>query len=144
VNIPQPHDGPVAITFEVEVDRLRGPEFLRLMRELRLIHLRNGAFAWRLDEDLTRANTYRIEMMVPSWTGYLLQRERLTKAEQETIKKVWRLHVSENVPEERYYLCANRELDARRTTVTQPSSMPTTRLILPAQASAPGIGEGSR
>jgi len=133
VNIPQPRDGPVAITFEIEVDRMRGREFLRLMREVRLIHRRNGAFAWRLDEDLTRSNIYRIEMMVPSWTGYLLQRERLTKAEQETIKKVWRLHVGEDVPEERYYLCANRELDARGTTVRHPSRMPTTPLDLRAQ-----------
>ena len=134
VNIPQPRDGPVAITFEVEVDPLRGREFLQLMGELRLIHLRNGAFAWRLDEDLTRSNTYRIEMMVPSWTGYLLQRERLTNADQETIKKVWRLHVGEAVPEERYYLSANRELGAHRTMVIQPSSMPTAPIDLGAQA----------
>ena len=123
VNNPQPRDGPVAITFEIEVDRLRGREFLRLMREVRLIHRRNGAFSWRLDEDLTRSNIYRIEMMVPSWTGYLLQRDRLTKAEQETINKFWRLHVGEDVPEERYYLCVNRELDVRGTTVTHPSNM---------------------
>jgi MFS family permease len=134
VNKPQPRDGPVAITFEVEVDQLRRHEFLGLMRQLRLIYLRNGAFAWRLGEDLTRSNTYRIEMMVPSWTGYLLQRERLTKAEQETVKKVWRLHVGEGVPEERYYLCANRELDVGRTTVIHPSSMPTTPMNLGAQA----------
>jgi hypothetical protein len=134
VNKPQPRDGPVAITFEVEVDQLRRHEFLGLMCELRLIYLRNGAFAWRLGEDLTRSNTYRIEMMVPSWTGYLLQRERLTKAEQETVKKVWRLHVGEGVPEERYYLCANRELDVGRTTVIHPSSMPTTPMNLGAQA----------
>jgi hypothetical protein len=107
----------------MEIDRLRGREFLRLMREVRLIHRRNGAFSWRLEEDLTRSNTCRIEMMIPSWTGYLLQRERLTKAEQETINKVWRLHVGEDVPEERYYLCANRELDARGTTVAHFSSM---------------------
>ena len=104
VSNPQPRDGPVAITFEIEVDRMRGREFLRLMREVRLIHRRNGAFSWRLDEDLTRSNIYRIEMMVPSWSGYLLQRDRLTKAEQETINKVWRLHVGEDVPQERYYL----------------------------------------
>jgi MFS family permease len=133
VNNPQPRDGPVAITFEIEVDRMRGREFLRLMREVRLIHRRNGAFAWRLDEDLTRSNIYRIEMMVPSWTGYLLQRDRLTNAEQETIKKLWRLHVGEDVPEERYYLCANRELDARGTTVIHASSMPTTSLDLSAR-----------
>jgi MFS family permease len=130
---PQPRDGPVAITFEFEVERLRGREFLRLMREVRLIHRRNGAFSWRLDEDLTRSNIYRIEMMVPSWSGYLLQRERLTKAEQETINKVWRFHVGEDVPEERYYLCVNRELDARGMSVTHPSSMPTTPLDLSPQ-----------
>jgi Transmembrane secretion effector len=124
VNNPQPRDGPVAITFEIEVDRLRGREFLRLMREVRLIHRRNGAFSWRLDEDLTRSNVYRIEMMVPSWAGYLLQRERFAKAEQETINKVWRLHVGEDVPEERYYLCVNRELDARGTTVAPPAKTP--------------------
>jgi len=45
VNNPQPCDGPVAITFEIEIDRLRGREFLRLMREVRLIHRRNGAFS---------------------------------------------------------------------------------------------------
>jgi MFS family permease len=130
VNNPQPRDGPVAITFEIEVDRLSGREFLRLMREVRAIHRRNGAFGWRLDEDLARSNVYRIEMMVPSWTGYLLQRDRLTKAEQETIKKVWRLHVGQDVPEERYYLCVNRELHARGTTVIHPSSMATTPLDL--------------
>ena len=137
VNNPEPRDGPVAITFEIEIDRLRGREFLRLMREVRLIQRRNGAFSWRLDEDLTRSNIYRIEMMVPSWTGYLLQPERLTKAEQETINKVWRLHVGEDVPEERYYLCANRELDARGTTVAHFPSMPTAPLDLCAQEVQP-------
>jgi hypothetical protein len=45
-----------------------------------------------------------------------------------------RLHVGEGVPEERYYLCANRELDVGRTTVIHPSSMPTTPMNLGAQA----------
>jgi hypothetical protein len=112
---------------------VRACEFLRLVRELRLIHLRNGVFGWRLEEDLTRSNTYRIEMMVPSWTGYILQRERLTKADHETIKKIWRLHVGEDVPVERYYLCANRELDPGRTTATYPSTVPTTPMDLGAE-----------
>jgi MFS family permease len=134
VNNPQPRDGPVAIAFEFEVDRLRGREFLRLMRELRLIHLRNGAFGWRLDEELTRPNTYRIEMIFPSWTGYLLQRERLTKAEQEIIKNLWRLHVGEQIPLERYFLCVNRELEAQHIAETHPSSMRTTPIDLGAKA----------
>jgi MFS family permease len=130
---PQPRDGPIAITFEFQVDRLHSREFLRLMREVRLIHLRNGAFGWRLDEDLTRFNTYRIELMVPSWKGYLLQRQRLTKAEQEIIKKVWRLHIGEQIPLEHYYLCVNRELEALHIAEEQVSSTPTIPLDLDAQ-----------
>jgi Transmembrane secretion effector len=120
-------------TFEFEVDGRHAREFLRLMRELRLIHLRNGAFGWRLHEELTRSNTYRIELMLPSWTGYLLQRQRLTKAEQEIIKKVWRLHVGEHIPLERYYLCVNMELEARHMAEAHASGTPTTPLDLGAQ-----------
>ncbi len=120
-NNPQPRDGPVVITFEIEVDRSRRREFLRLMREVRLIHRRNGAFSWRLNEDLTRSNIYRIEMIVPSWTGYLLQRERLTKAERDTINKVCRLHVGEDVPEEEHAFsrCAKASGSASGTLPTR-------------------------
>jgi Transmembrane secretion effector len=71
--------------------------------------------------------------MVPSWSGYLLQRQRLTRAEQEIIKKVWRLHVGGQIPLERYYLCVNRELEAQHMTEAHASSRPTTRLDLGAQ-----------
>src|ERR1700758_5251588 len=127
---PQPGDGPVVITFELEVEQPRSREFLRLMRELRSIHLRNGAFGWRLDEELTRCNTCRVEFMVPSWTGYLLQRQRLTKAEQEIVKKVWCLHVGEQIPLERYYLCMNRELLTQGSAEAEPSNMSVSPLDL--------------
>jgi MFS family permease len=132
---PQPRDGPVAITFEFEVDRLHSREFLRLMREVRLIHLRNGAFGWRLDEDLTRFDTYRVELMVPSWKGYLLQRQRLTQAEREIIKKVWRLHIGEQIPLEHYYLSVNRELEAQHMVEEHTSSTPT----IPLDSDAPEV-----
>ena len=47
IHIPAPHDGPVAVMFDVEVDRMLGREMLDVLREIRLIHLRNGAFSWR-------------------------------------------------------------------------------------------------
>ena len=71
IHIPAPHDGPVAVMIDVEIDRTLGREMLDVLREVRLIHLRNGAFSWRLHEDLGRPNTYRVEMMYPSWTEYL-------------------------------------------------------------------------
>jgi MFS family permease len=124
IHIPAPHDGPVSVMIDVEIDRMFGRDMLDVLRELRLIHLRNGAFSWRLHEDLGRPNTYRMEMMYPSWTEYLLMQERLTKAEREVIEKARAFHVGENPPDFRHFLCVNRELHTQRHTVARPTAMP--------------------
>jgi transmembrane secretion effector len=124
IHIPAPHDGPVAIMIDVQVDGTLGRHVLDTLREVRLIHLRNGAFSWRLHEDLGRPNTYRVEMMYPSWTEYLLMQERLTKTEQATIEKARSYHVGANPPDFRHFLCVNRELHTRRFVVARPTSMP--------------------
>jgi hypothetical protein len=116
IYLPQPKDGPVAVTYEFNVDPARAPEFIKLMNQVRMIHLRNGAFTWRLHEDLTRHNTFRIEMLEPSWTQHLLQQERMTKAERAIIDQANAFH-SGGVPiEERIFLCVNDELGSRRFT----------------------------
>jgi len=107
---PEPKDGPVLVTVEFQVDRSRGSKFVDLMREVRLIHLRNGAYSWQLFEDPSRHNTFRIEMMVPSWTQYMLQQERMTKADGDVIAQAESLHVGPNPPEVRTYLGVNKEL----------------------------------
>jgi MFS family permease len=124
IHIPAPHDGPIAVMIDVEVDRTVAPEMLSVLRDVRLVHLRNGAFSWRLHEDLDRPNTYRVEMMYPSWTEYLLMRERLTKNEHEIISKARAFHVGEETPEFRHFLCVNRELHTHRHPITRPTCMP--------------------
>jgi predicted MFS family arabinose efflux permease len=114
VYAPQPNDGPMSITVEFKIDCAQGREFLSLMREVRLIHLRNGASSWRLHEDLTRSNTFRLELMVPSWNEHLLQRERMTKTENEVLEKAWSLHMGATRPEERIYLAVSNELHTPR------------------------------
>jgi MFS family permease len=107
---PEPKDGPVLVTVEFQVDRSSGSKFVELMREVRLIHLRNGAYSWQLFEDPSRLNTFRFEMMVPSWTQYMLQQERMTKADGDVIAQAESLHVGPNPPEVRTYLGVNKEL----------------------------------
>jgi len=133
LHVPRPHDGPISITYEFEVHRSRGSEFIRLLREVRLIHLRNGAYSWRLHEDLGRANVYRIEMMMPSWTEHLLQRERYTKSEKDVLEQAVALHSGENPPVERVYLCVNRELLNHVSLFSQPGTAPTSPLDLGTQ-----------
>ena len=119
---PLPHDGPVSITVEFKVDCAHGQEFMDLMREVRLIHLRNGAYSWQLHEDLTRPNSFRLEMIVPSWNEHLLQKERMAKAEKELLQNAWSLHLGSTPPEERIYLAVNRELHSPRQCEYEPPS----------------------
>jgi MFS family permease len=107
---PQPHDGPVSITVEFKVDCAHGQEFVDLMRKVRLIHMRNGACSWQLLEDLTYPNTFRLEMIVPSWNEHQLQKERMTKAEKELLERASSRHTGTTQPEERIYLSVNKEL----------------------------------
>jgi MFS family permease len=130
IHVPGPRDGPIAIMFDVEVDRLRGRQLPDILRQVRLIYLRNGAFSWRLYEDLARPNTYRVEMMYPSWTEYLLLQERLTRQELETMRHARALHIGGEPPEIRRFLCVNRDLHTRRMPVTRPSSMPEAPLMI--------------
>jgi MFS family permease len=107
---PQPKDGPVLLTVEFQLDRSRGSKFVDLMRKVRLIHLRSGAYSWQLFEDPSRVNTFRMEVMFPSWTQYLLQQDRMTKADREVFEEAESLHLGPVPPEVRMYLGVNKEL----------------------------------
>jgi hypothetical protein len=78
-----------------------------------MVYLRNGAFAWRLHEDLARVNTYRIEIMVPSWSQYLLQASRWTKAEKIILERARNFHVGRTSLTEQMFLCVNKELHGK-------------------------------
>ena len=123
------------------VDSARVPQFMDVMKHVRMIHLRNGAFTWRLHEDLTRHNTFRIEMLVPSWTQHTLQRERMTKAERAIIDQANAFHSGGGPIEERIFLCVNKELGSRRQTISShPSTTPFSPLNLGTQEVTAGGG----
>src|SRR3984957_2238866 len=121
---PQPKDGPVLLTVEFELDRSRGSKFVDLMSEVRLIHLRSGAYNWQLFEDPSRHNIFRMEVMFPSWTQYLLQQNLMTKTDREVFEEAESLHVGPVPPEVRMYLGVNKELllhkAQKRTVPPQP------------------------
>ena len=130
IYLPQPTDGPVAVTFEYHIDQSHTANFLELMKDIRLIHLRNGAFTWRLHEDLNRRDIFRIEMLVPSWTQYRLQRERMTKSEMQVIDQASAFSVGGARVEERIFLCINKELRTRGRIVNRPATTAFSPLII--------------
>jgi Transmembrane secretion effector len=50
--LPESDDGPITITLEIEVAPENHIQFFRLVKEVRLVFLRNGAFSARLDQDM--------------------------------------------------------------------------------------------
>jgi hypothetical protein len=105
---PKAEDGPVTVTTELTIRPEDREEFLALMKELRLVFLRNGAFHYRVDEILERPGTFRTEMRVSSWGEHLRQHTRTTKAETELAERVWRMHAGEQDPVVRHSLPAHR------------------------------------
>jgi MFS family permease len=124
VTIPRPDDGPVVIHYDIEVDAARSRAFLETMKHARMVYLRNGAFSWRLHEDLGRANTYRIEIMVPSWSQYLLQVERLTRAEKIILERARSYHIGTDSLTEQMFLCVNKELHSKPKSARKSTSRP--------------------
>jgi MFS family permease len=105
---PKPEDGPVTVTRELIIRPEDRQEFLALVEQLRLIFLRNGAFLFRVDENLEHPGTFRTEMLVSSWAGHLRQFARTTKAEAELVERVWAMHAGDEEPVVRHYLPAKR------------------------------------
>jgi MFS family permease len=107
---PEPDDGPVTVTRDLIIRPEDREEFLALVKEYRLIFLRNGAFLFRVDENLEHPGTFRTEMLVSSWAEHLRQFARMTKAETELVERVWAMHAGDEEPVVRHYLKANRLL----------------------------------
>jgi MFS family permease len=108
--LPALQDGPVSITTEFQVEPARRGECVGLMREARLIFLRNGAYRWHLYEDLHQPNTFRMEVVVASWKQHLLQGERLTKREKDVIDQLRGMRIGPNPPQEWISLAVDREV----------------------------------
>ena len=105
---PEPDDGPVTVTRDLIIRPEDREEFLALVEQLRLIFLRNGAFLFRVDENLEHSGTFRTEMLVSSWAEHLRQFARMTKAETELVERVWAMHAGDEDPVVGHYLAADR------------------------------------
>jgi Transmembrane secretion effector len=73
-----------------------------------LIFLRNGAFLFRVGENLEHPGTFRTEMLVSSWAEHLRQFARMTKAETELVERVWAMHAGDEDMVVGHYVPANR------------------------------------
>src|SRR5258708_14066626 len=110
---PALDDGPIAVVAEVRVEEEKWNQFLDLIRELRLVYLRNGASSVRLYEGLADRSVFRMEAVVTTWREHLLLHSRMTKAEREILDRVLQLHAGEEAPVYHYQLITRDIVSAR-------------------------------
>ena len=79
--MPEADDGPITTALEIEVAPENHIRFFRLMKKIRLIFLRNGAFSARLDQDMDNPNRFRLQAMYSSWAAVDRLDRRITRDE---------------------------------------------------------------
>jgi MFS family permease len=102
--LPEPEDGPVTSTLEIEIAPENHLRFFRIMKEIRMIFLRNGAFSARLDQDMSNPNRFRLQATTSSWAAHQLVGRRITRDEHALWSELWTLHLGKEVPVPRKYL----------------------------------------
>ena len=88
----RPDDGPVLILVEYVLDGDDVDDFLAAMANLRIVRRRLGGTRWGVFQDVTTFGKFFETFLVPSWQGYLLQREHYTKGDKEVEDRAFAFH----------------------------------------------------
>jgi MFS family permease len=105
---PALHEGPVAVTIEFNILPEDREKFLEIVEKVRLVFLRNGAFSYRVDENLEVPGRFRTEMLVGSWAEHLRQHARITREENDLFTTMWAFQHNGSEPVVRHYVAAHR------------------------------------
>ncbi|HEY5894765.1 MAG TPA: MFS transporter [Chthoniobacterales bacterium] len=106
-------ENPVSVVTEFTFDSAHQNLCVELLREVRLIYLRNGARDWHLYEDYVQSARYQMEVTAPSWIEYQRLHERLTKDEKAVLDKLHDLHRDQDKPREFIRVSVNKSVIKR-------------------------------
>lgn len=100
---PMPPDldtrrGAVLVIIEYTILQDQQRAFLRAVRDLRRVRLRNGATRWALYRDINRPGIWEEIYTVDSWLQHLRMLDRLTVSDQQIIDRVAAFHHSDDPP----------------------------------------------
>jgi len=79
--------GPVLMTATWQIDRDDLPEFLEVMKEVRLVRLRTGAYRWRLYRDVVDPHRLTELFLTKSWEEHLAQHARIDDASRSVLRR---------------------------------------------------------
>jgi MFS family permease len=99
-----PHQGPVVVTVEYEIEPKKLRHFRRVMKRVRRIRKRDGAINWALLANVERPNHYTETFVVESWVEHLRQHERVTVTDRAVLEKARSFHVGKEPPRVTHFI----------------------------------------
>lgn len=99
-----PHQGPVVVTVDYEIEPKKLRHFRRVMKRVRRIRKRDGAINWGLLANVERPNHYTETFVVESWVEHLRQHERVTVADRTVLEKARSFHVGKEAPRVTHFI----------------------------------------
>jgi len=79
--------GPVLMTATWEIERPDLERFMEVMKEVRLVRLRTGAYRWRLYRDAGDPHRLTEVFLTRSWEDHLAQHRRIDDASREVLER---------------------------------------------------------
>lgn len=99
------HDeGPVMVSVEYEVEPDNVAHFLKVIQELRVTRLREGAFFWSVFNDIENTTRYIECFMVESWLEHLRFHERVSISDRKIQDKVNAYHAGPGRPHTTHFV----------------------------------------
>lgn len=95
---PEPNAGPVLVTIEWLIDPANVDQFSRLMQQVKLQRLRDGASHWGLFDSPSAAGHFREQFLVNTWAEVQRQQKRLTQVDAAIERQALALHIGPNPP----------------------------------------------
>ncbi|MCY1359385.1 H+ Antiporter protein [compost metagenome] len=97
-----PERGRVLVTIEYRIPAARTREFVKAVRALRRLRLRNGAERWALYRDVEDQELWQEILVVDNWLQHLRMLDRLTLADKSILDNVTCLHQGDAPPRVRH------------------------------------------
>lgn len=94
----RPGDGAVAVTVSYRIDPERAAHFLKAIRPLRRLRLRDGALRWTIYQDSSDPGRWIEAYILASWLDDLRHQQRMTVADREVIERVNGFHLESELP----------------------------------------------
>lgn len=104
---PAPTDGPVLITIEYKIDPQRTDEFIKAMKQVQKIRLRDGAISWELFGDPTDPSRYMEVGVSESWAEHMRHHERITVKDKDFEDRSREFHIGDKPPVVSHYVAKN-------------------------------------